>query len=317
VRISVASLVTIVAVACGGQSVLHEGSGEGGGQGGSQNFGGGVAGTMSFGGASGTGVAGGTAGTLVTGGFSGTPPTGGAFGAAPTGGVGATSIAGVGGSAGLADACTFPIDSGPCDAAIRRFGFDQDTGLCLPFLYGGCEGNANNFTTPVECYKRCDDVPFGPGGCMQSSDCTVISMRCCGPCDSARFDNVVAVNRRNAGVIAATNCGPIDCDGCPADPSMAWFSARCIDNQCVAFDAREQPITECERMDNCSLRYGLGCCEPCAGSYESLVALSSESLSYTCPDGLLPCPPCPGPRVYPDGAYAVCDAGRCAVTDGI
>jgi len=51
--------------------------------------------------------------------------------------------------------CFQPIVTGPCRAAFRRYAFDADTGRCVPFLYGGCQGNRNNFTSMNGCQRTC------------------------------------------------------------------------------------------------------------------------------------------------------------------
>lgn len=54
------------------------------------------------------------------------------------------------------DPCDLPIDPGECRAVILRFAYNSVTQDCEPFVYGGCNGNANNFATLEECKKRCD-----------------------------------------------------------------------------------------------------------------------------------------------------------------
>jgi len=44
---------------------------------------------------------------------------------------------------------------GPCRAAFPRFFFNQKTGECESFIYGGCGGNGNNFNTKDECHATC------------------------------------------------------------------------------------------------------------------------------------------------------------------
>jgi hypothetical protein len=51
--------------------------------------------------------------------------------------------------------CLQPVDSGPCDGAIQRYAFDPATISCVPFVYGGCEGNGNNFETLGACENAC------------------------------------------------------------------------------------------------------------------------------------------------------------------
>ncbi len=67
--------------------------------------------------------------------------------------------------------CELPIEPGPCRGAIPRFGFDAEAGGCVPFVYGGCGGNANNFESLAACEQRCGEprptcgLPAEPGPC--------------------------------------------------------------------------------------------------------------------------------------------------------
>jgi len=51
--------------------------------------------------------------------------------------------------------CALPIKAGPCRAYFHRYAFDPATGLCVPFIYGGCGGNGNNFESYEVCQYRC------------------------------------------------------------------------------------------------------------------------------------------------------------------
>lgn len=53
------------------------------------------------------------------------------------------------------DVCGLASDAGPCDNYVLRHYYDQSTGRCEYFYYGGCEGNENNFASSEECEKRC------------------------------------------------------------------------------------------------------------------------------------------------------------------
>ncbi len=55
--------------------------------------------------------------------------------------------------------CEQPIEVGPCDGAFPRWAFDAEAKQCRRFLYGGCEGNANNFETLAECEETCPGEP--------------------------------------------------------------------------------------------------------------------------------------------------------------
>ena len=64
--------------------------------------------------------------------------------------------------------CTLPADVGPCDAAIPRWFHDFTTRQCSEFIWGGCEGNANNFESEAKCESVCEDpcgLPPEPGEC--------------------------------------------------------------------------------------------------------------------------------------------------------
>ncbi|CAC5389452.1 unnamed protein product [Mytilus coruscus] len=51
--------------------------------------------------------------------------------------------------------CDLKKDVGPCNANMRRYYYDVDSGECKLFFYGGCDGNENNFKTMRECYTGC------------------------------------------------------------------------------------------------------------------------------------------------------------------
>lgn len=51
--------------------------------------------------------------------------------------------------------CILPRVVGPCRASFPRWYYNQAVKKCLKFIYGGCEGNMNNFRTKAECKKRC------------------------------------------------------------------------------------------------------------------------------------------------------------------
>lgn len=177
---SVLVLGTLAVVACGGQSLEHGSDGDlgkGGDAGSSGSENGGSSGASgSFSGGSFTGgspaggsFTGGTGGVVVTGGVSGT-----SFG----------GVAGTGGSSGTAGGggvCSLPLESGPCDAYVPSFGFSQPDGHCVPFVYGGCQGNDNRFSTLEACEAKCGGslsqcpplMPMNPGRCVvEGQTCT-------------------------------------------------------------------------------------------------------------------------------------------------
>lgn len=54
-----------------------------------------------------------------------------------------------------ADKCIVKPDAGPCRAAFNMFYYDRDAGTCQSFIYGGCRGNNNRYSTMAECMDNC------------------------------------------------------------------------------------------------------------------------------------------------------------------
>ncbi|XP_043188984.1 carboxypeptidase inhibitor SmCI-like [Amphibalanus amphitrite] len=52
-------------------------------------------------------------------------------------------------------ACSLPKTIGPCRGGKPRYFFNTESAACEFFLYGGCQGNANNFETMEECNSHC------------------------------------------------------------------------------------------------------------------------------------------------------------------
>merc|ERR1719187_1647003 len=78
-------------------------------------------------------------------------------------------------------------DSGMCEAYIPSYSYDFTTGECLFFVYGGCGGNENRFTSWFECNhicieggepkqegQGCYSLGLGNGGCDERLYCNYI-----------------------------------------------------------------------------------------------------------------------------------------------
>ena len=53
------------------------------------------------------------------------------------------------------DLCSLPPLTGPCKARFRRYFYNSSSGECEQFIYGGCQGNDNNFNTVKDCEAKC------------------------------------------------------------------------------------------------------------------------------------------------------------------
>lgn len=51
--------------------------------------------------------------------------------------------------------CQQPKRTGRCRGYFKKFFYNKDSRQCEQFIYGGCDGNDNNFETQVECERRC------------------------------------------------------------------------------------------------------------------------------------------------------------------
>ena len=56
--------------------------------------------------------------------------------------------------------CKLPAAVGDCRAAIPRWFYNEDVKQCEEFIWGGCDGNDNNFASKVKCEARCKETSF-------------------------------------------------------------------------------------------------------------------------------------------------------------
>ncbi|VDM01509.1 unnamed protein product [Schistocephalus solidus] len=52
--------------------------------------------------------------------------------------------------------CLLPIETGNCLAYFPHYAFDRKLKKCVRFIYGGCGGNANKFSSMRECRSVCE-----------------------------------------------------------------------------------------------------------------------------------------------------------------
>jgi hypothetical protein len=235
--------------------------------------------------------------------------TGGQNGAGSAGIGNGGSAAGAGASG--AGPCDLPKLTGPCDGYAPSFWHNPKTGLCEPFVYGGCEGNANRFATRDACIAQCGSSPSDNwGSCEHDSDCTLVSNGCCEGCEPVEDQQLLAINRQYVGDQQNSIC-PIaaSCVPCPTvteyEATRKYFKPVCTSHQCSLLDVRQSPLTQCKANADCTLRDGVNCCSECDGS--GYVPVNNSANFCDAPTA---CPKCVSitPREY----QAECIKGVCA-----
>ncbi|XP_071452717.1 spondin-1 [Hetaerina americana] len=53
------------------------------------------------------------------------------------------------------EACMEEVEVGPCRGSFPRWYFEPAKRMCVPFIFGGCRGNRNNFRTREDCIGSC------------------------------------------------------------------------------------------------------------------------------------------------------------------
>jgi hypothetical protein len=54
--------------------------------------------------------------------------------------------------------CYSEMDNGQCRGSYMRYYYEVQSLSCIPFEYGGCRGNRNNFLTVEDCMRTCSTV---------------------------------------------------------------------------------------------------------------------------------------------------------------
>uniref|UniRef100_A0A3Q2PBI9 BPTI/Kunitz inhibitor domain-containing protein n=1 Tax=Fundulus heteroclitus TaxID=8078 RepID=A0A3Q2PBI9_FUNHE len=55
--------------------------------------------------------------------------------------------------------CVDPPRVGPCRASFPRWYYDPLETKCVSFIFGGCDGNDNNFDKEEDCSAACAGEP--------------------------------------------------------------------------------------------------------------------------------------------------------------
>ena len=55
------------------------------------------------------------------------------------------------------NACEQDPEPGPCEAYIPSFFYNATSQRCERFVYGGCQGNRNRFSSATDCQRACGE----------------------------------------------------------------------------------------------------------------------------------------------------------------
>ncbi|XP_076444542.1 papilin-like isoform X1 [Babylonia areolata] len=226
------------------------------------------------------------------------------------------------------DVCLEPKVIGPCEGSFPRFYYDSKDNRCLPFNYGGCQGNGNNFEKLEECVETC--LKEKPGRCPLPEGPGVCAEMC-------QFDRHCPGKEK----CCRNKCGGTTCQEpatattCPAKPCPPGTTCRKIDGErtCVPFKPGTCPVTicrhvpcdgeECQQDDDCDGQRK--CCGGCTGCNKCQTPLFPSCDTVKCSAGhvcvLMPVPcatePCvPQPACVPIKAPCIpkCKSGeKCAL----
>ncbi|XP_073879545.1 kunitz-type protease inhibitor 2 isoform X3 [Macaca fascicularis] len=67
------------------------------------------------------------------------------------------------------DFCLVSKVVGRCRASMPRWWYNVTDGSCQLFVYGGCDGNSNNYMSKEECLKKCAAVTENATGDLATS----------------------------------------------------------------------------------------------------------------------------------------------------
>jgi hypothetical protein len=157
----------------------------------------------------------------------------------------------------------------------------------------------------------------GFGTCDGPGQCTLTFEGCCGPCGVPEADQLVPVALDQLDAFRDQSCMPGDpCPDCLSCTNGELF-AYCESGSCAGAHLDDFNLRACDDNDDCRLRFGSECYEPCGGIPECdgltaiNIAAGSTLADLVCDPDAPPPPPCV--PTYPDDVVATCNAGTCVV----
>lgn len=153
-------------------------------------------------------------------------------------------------SISMKEVCAMPSETGPCRAMMTKYFYNSATGNCEEFVYGGCDGNENNFDTKEICESRC--IPIKESIIFNSEDICALPSEP-GPCEAAM--------QRYFYNLETESCEPFTYGGCDGNENNFKTKSDCQD-KCVQSD-----FSVIGSVSICSLPSDVGPCRAAMQRY--------------------------------------------------
>jgi hypothetical protein len=175
---------------------------------------------------------------------------------------------------------------------------------------GGCDSSTGSAGLTLDpAWTSCD----GPGQCV------LRIATCCADCKPKLIETMLAIRSDASSAVKVAVCEsecktPDSCGIVLCVHTTNYNVAVCRAGSCEGVDIREDELSACATDDDCTLRWGVHCCEYCAGGPTDLVAVKkTPSFSEALCGPQESCSSC-APAPYPANASPVCNsAGHCEV----
>ncbi len=92
-------------------------------------------------------------------------------------------------------------------AYFEKWGYDEEVGKCVMFVYGGCQGNENRFDSEEACKARCGKQTPKPAQCTDFKDNIIATGEQYRYCKSIAF-KIVRVRRNLVLLVPAIHTNP-------------------------------------------------------------------------------------------------------------
>ncbi|XP_070970881.1 tissue factor pathway inhibitor 2-like isoform X2 [Oncorhynchus clarkii lewisi] len=113
------------------------------------------------------------------------------------------------------EVCLLQVDEGPCRGDIQRYYYNTITQQCEEFVYGGCQGNANNFMSFLACQKACFRIPKIPQICRFQKEV--------GPCRANFLSYFFNMTTMQSTPVLCLD--PLDKGGCAASIPRYYYNS--------------------------------------------------------------------------------------------